>query len=61
MRVKEENGKSQLKTKHPKNFQLIAFSLITPWQIEGASLVAQSVKNLPVVHTGSNPWVGKIP
>ena len=27
----------------------------------GASLVAQSVKNLPVIWPRFNPWVGKIP
>ena len=37
------------------------FSLDNSYQIEGTSLVAQRVKNLPVMReTGFDPWVGKI-
>ena len=28
---------------------------------EGASLVAQTVKNLPVMRENPDPWVGKMP
>ena len=39
----------------------IMFSLDTSYQIEGTSLVAQTVKNLPAMwETGFDPWVGKI-
>ena len=60
MRVIEQSEKPGLKLNIQKTKTMSSGST-TSWQIEGAFLVAQSVKNLPVVPPESNPWVGKIP